>query len=329
MLLARLSRTIQIENNETNDCETLFPCALLEKDGEIERSRSKLSFASCYPLFHQHLSARSQRMRLGRGEGEQEFFAACLLPISCTSPDTSSLLTSRPSSLVSFLRFTLQSPILLRLLFFHPTHPLRPTSDPSIKGTISLSFLLYSIPSTFSSLSSSYSFLYYIDFSAPPREKGESLSLSWLDQTVYSLRGNNHNGQFQPAISIVHALRSAKISSPRQGGSKRRSNREEEQGDERLDPGGKEELREREVESIFHEKFLSTFEKGEPGFEVSSPCKPRGTRIQAEFSSTLARFHRFFRKLNFPSGTPCTPTGVIHPSSSPSSPSFPLPHRFN
>lgn len=111
MLLARLSRTIQIENNETNDCETLFPCALLEKDGEIERSRSKLSFASCYPLFHQHLSARSQRMRLGRGEGEQEFFAACLLPISCTSPDTSSLLTSRPSSLVSFLSPPVHAPI--------------------------------------------------------------------------------------------------------------------------------------------------------------------------------------------------------------------------
>lgn len=202
-----------------------------------------------------------------------------------------------------------------------PTHPLK---GPSRSRSSYIPFPPFFLPLLFS-----YSFLYYIDFSTPLREKGESLSLSWLDQTVYSLRGNNHNGQFQPVISIVHALRSAKISSPRKGGSKRRSNREEEQGDERLDPGGKEELREREVESIFHEKFLSTFEKGEPGFQVSSPCKPRGTRIQAEFSSTLARFHRFFRKLNFPSGTPCTPTGVIHPSSSPSSPSFPLPHRFN
>lgn len=202
-----------------------------------------------------------------------------------------------------------------------PTHPLK---GPSRSRSSYIPFpplfppsplpILFSITSTFLPL--------------PGKRERACLSLGSIKLFIPSA-GIITTGQFQPVISIVHALRSAKISSPRQGGSKRRSNREEEQRDERLDPGGKEELREREVESIFHEKFLSTFEKGEPGFQVSSPCKPRGTRIQAEFSSTLARFHRFFRKLNFPSGTPCTPTGVIHPSSSPSSPSFPLPHRFN
>lgn len=50
-LHASLSRTIQIENNETNDCETLFPCALLEKDGEIERSRVEIEFRFLLPSF--------------------------------------------------------------------------------------------------------------------------------------------------------------------------------------------------------------------------------------------------------------------------------------
>lgn len=50
-LHASQSRTIQIENNETNDCETLFPCALLEKDGEIERSRVEIEFRFLLPSF--------------------------------------------------------------------------------------------------------------------------------------------------------------------------------------------------------------------------------------------------------------------------------------
>lgn len=142
MLLSRERYRLKITKQTT---AKRFSLALSSK--KTERSsgaESKLSFASCYPLFHQHLSARPLAADgIGtRGGGKQEFFAACLLPISCTSPDTSSLLTSRPSSPLSppfLLRFTLQSPIPLRLLFFHPTHPLRPTSDPSIKGAISLS----------------------------------------------------------------------------------------------------------------------------------------------------------------------------------------------
>lgn len=59
---------------------------------------------------------------------------------------------------------------------FPSAHPLRPTSDPSIKGTTSLSFLLYSLHLFLPLSLSSYSSFYHIDFSA--REKGELVPLN-------------------------------------------------------------------------------------------------------------------------------------------------------
>lgn len=111
MLLSRERYRLKITKQTT---AKRFSLALSSK--KTERSsgaESKLSFASCYPLFHQHLSARPLAADgIGtRGGGKQEFFAACLLPISCTSPDTSSLLTSRPSSPLSSLPPPVHAPI--------------------------------------------------------------------------------------------------------------------------------------------------------------------------------------------------------------------------
>lgn len=112
MLLSRERYRLKITKQTT---AKRFSLALSSK--KTERSsgaESKLSFASCYPLFHQHLSARplaADGIGTRGGGGKQEFFAACLLPISCTSPDTSSLLTSRPSSPLSSLPPPVHAPI--------------------------------------------------------------------------------------------------------------------------------------------------------------------------------------------------------------------------